>query len=294
VGSGLLTEDNRATAYASLIGLSVGDAFGAQILLPADHPSITQRRLPSPPWSWTDDTQMACSVYQVLTEQQGQIDQDRLAELFAANFDQDRGYGSGAARMLTRIANREPWQTVTRDSFGGSGSWGNGGAMRAAPIGAWHRHDLQATMTQAARSAEITHSHPEGIAGAQAAALATAFATAPLTGAEILHHTATMLTGTKIADGITTALSLLHATPPDAATALGTGSAQAAHDTVPLALWIAATNLDNFENALWTVAHVATDVDTVAAIVGGILAARLGINAIPEPWRHATEPLPHL
>jgi hypothetical protein len=34
------------------------------------------------------------------------------------------------------------------------------------------------------------------------------------------------------------------------------------------------------------------DTDTIAAIVGGIVASRTGDAAIPEAWRRATEPLP--
>ena len=34
------------------------------------------------------------------------------------------------------------------------------------------------------------------------------------------------------------------------------------------------------------------DADTLDSIVGGIVAARVGIEAIPERWRRAVEPLP--
>jgi ADP-ribosylglycohydrolase len=64
----------------------------------------------------------------------------------------------------------------------------------------------------------------------------------------------------------------------------------AAHDTVPLALWIAARFADSFTEALWTVARFAEDVDTVGAIVGGVLAA--DGSPVPDGWRAACEPLP--
>jgi ADP-ribosyl-[dinitrogen reductase] hydrolase len=50
-------------------------------------------------------------------------------------------------------------------------SWGNGSAMRVSPI-AWVVNDLQWALDEAARSAEVTHYHPEGIKGAQAVASA--------------------------------------------------------------------------------------------------------------------------
>nr|WP_296748755.1 ADP-ribosylglycohydrolase family protein [Thioalkalivibrio sp.] len=50
-------------------------------------------------------------------------------------------------------------------------SFGNGSAMRVAAIG-WAFDDLDAVLREAARSAEVTHDHPEGIKGAQAVAAA--------------------------------------------------------------------------------------------------------------------------
>lgn len=46
-------------------------------------------------------------------------------------------------------------------------SYGNGSAMRVSPI-AWVTDDLDWALEEARRSAEVTHNHPQGIAGAQA------------------------------------------------------------------------------------------------------------------------------
>lgn len=50
-------------------------------------------------------------------------------------------------------------------------SWGNGSAMRVSPVG-WAFSDLEQTLAEAKKSAEVTHNHPEGIKGAQATAAA--------------------------------------------------------------------------------------------------------------------------
>ena len=50
-------------------------------------------------------------------------------------------------------------------------SWGNGSAMRVAPI-AWLYHDLDTVRRMAQLSAKVTHNHPEGIKGAEATASA--------------------------------------------------------------------------------------------------------------------------
>src|SRR3972149_2422663 len=52
-------------------------------------------------------------------------------------------------------------------------SYGNGSAMRVSAVG-WAFDELDRVMLEAARSAEVTHNHPEGIKGAQAVA-ATVF-----------------------------------------------------------------------------------------------------------------------
>lgn len=50
-------------------------------------------------------------------------------------------------------------------------SWGNGSAMRVSPVG-WAFDNIDDVMKYAKISAEVTHSHPEGIKGAQAIASA--------------------------------------------------------------------------------------------------------------------------
>ena len=49
-------------------------------------------------------------------------------------------------------------------------SWGNGSAMRVSAIG-FAYDTAEAVLVEAARSAQCTHNHPEGIKGAQAIAL---------------------------------------------------------------------------------------------------------------------------
>jgi ADP-ribosylglycohydrolase len=274
-------------AYASLVGLAVGDAFGAQILRPGDHPDVVGRQLPAAPWSWTDDTEMACSVVAVLREH-GHVDQDALAAEFAAHLDPGRGYGPGAEWRLNQIRNGRAWQEVTETD--GRGSWGNGGAMRVAPLGAWFCDDLPQALRQAELSAVVTHSHFEGIAGTVAVAAAAALRAASpgLAGADLLDGVIPLVPPGRVRDGLTWALKFSDA--GEAAGKLGTGREMAAHDTVPLALWIAARFADSFTEALWTVARVAEDVDTVGAIVGGVLAA--DGSPVPADWHAACEPLP--
>ena len=49
-------------------------------------------------------------------------------------------------------------------------SWGNGSAMRVSPVG-FLLDEEEDVLTEAARTAAVTHDHPEGVKGAQAVAL---------------------------------------------------------------------------------------------------------------------------
>jgi hypothetical protein len=96
-------------ARRSCDGLSVGDAFGQCFF--AEESAIHERRLPMPPWRWTDDTAMAAGIVRALTRS-GRIDPDELAVIFAQDYRQHahRGYGAGARTVLSAIAGGARWQ----------------------------------------------------------------------------------------------------------------------------------------------------------------------------------------
>jgi ADP-ribosylglycohydrolase len=272
----------RERSFASLVGTAVGDALGEQLYLRQD---AVDRTLPPAPWHWTDDTEMACSVFHVL-DTHGRIDPDALAASFVAHYDVDRNYGPGVDAMMRLVARGAKLRELSAQTFGGTGSWGNGGAMRAAPIGWWFAGDPARAADEAAVAARVTHTHPEGVAGAVAVAVAAAVAPGDLFD-EVLRHTPPGL----VHDGVRRARELVDAEPA-AAAELGSGRQLSAPDTVPLALWTVARHPDDYEQAIWTVAPLAEDVDTLCAIVGGIIAGRVGVDGIPAAWRQAAEPLP--
>ena len=165
-------------ARQSLEGLSCGDAFGERFFIRPDvAPSlIEQRAVPAPPWIFTDDTMMALSIVETL-ENYGYIRQDQLTSSFAKNYDSGRGYGPAMHNLLAEIR-RVPdcWRAEAKTLFDGEGSFGNGSAMRVAPLGAYFADDVGRIPEQAALSAETTHCHPEALSGAIAVALAAAAA----------------------------------------------------------------------------------------------------------------------
>ncbi len=161
----------------ALNGLSIGDALGQQFFRPARQLLVNYREIPDGLWAYTDDTEMALAISETL-DKHGTVDQDALAERFAIRFTRrpNRGYGAGADKLLTAISRGEPWREVSRNLFDGQGSMGNGGAMRAAPVGAYFADNPPKLIEEARRSAEVTHAHPDGIAGAVAIAVAAGWA----------------------------------------------------------------------------------------------------------------------
>jgi ADP-ribosylglycohydrolase len=278
-------------------GLALGDAFGETWLLrPAAEMEIAvaERQWNEAPWPWTDDTAMALSLLRIL-DQHGHVDQDALAEAFAGDYAADpyRSYGPSMHQVLRAIGQGEAWATVTRRQFDGMGSWGNGAAMRVAPLGAWFADDLDAVATEAVRSAAVTHAHDEAIAGTVAVAVAAALSVNGVSGSELVAAVAARVPDGEVASRLRRATKIApSADPRHVAAMLGCGQEISAVDTVPYAIWCAAGNLDDLTEALWTTALAGGDVDTTCAIVGGIVAGRTGLSGVPADWWEACEPLP--
>ncbi|WP_030709619.1 ADP-ribosylglycohydrolase family protein [Streptomyces sp. NRRL F-2580] len=289
-------ERRYARAMSSLRGLALGDALGSQYFVPVNYPLLKRRELPSGTgtWQWTDDTEMACSVVAVLAEH-GRIDQDALALSFAHHHDFDRGYGPAVNRMLRLVREGEDWRTLAAELFNGQGSWGNGAAMRIAPLGAWYADDPEQATHQAEISAYTTHQHREAVCGAMAVAAAAALAAAPAgppKASDLLDGVIALVPRSAVGAGLRRARDMLdYGDATTVAAVLGCGRRTSAHDTVPFALWSAARALDDYERAFWTTAQVGGDVDTTCAIVGGVLGSR-GDAVLPAAWLARTEALP--
>ncbi|WP_084724817.1 ADP-ribosylglycohydrolase family protein, partial [Streptacidiphilus melanogenes] len=211
-----------AAAHDSLEGLALGDAFGERwfglFRSPQEAAVQIQDRItpPESPWHWTDDTAMALALLRVLVFQDA-VHQEDLALSFGATFlaDPARGYGRGMRGLLPVLADRPAdWRAESRKLFRGEGSLGNGAAMRVAPLGAWFAGDLDEAVAQAAFSAEVTHAHPEALAGAVAVAAAAALAAAsrggaaPATG-ELLAQVAEVTPEGAVRDGLHRAADLV-------------------------------------------------------------------------------------
>ena len=284
----------------SLLGVSIGDAFGESFFGPADimTSSIQARTVPETSWRFTDDTIMSIAILEEL-EASGSIDQERLIASFCRNhrLDPNRGYGATLRKLLREIEDGAYWQTASKAAFDGQGSMGNGAAMRVCPIGAFYYNDLRSVKELAIQSAETTHSNSEAIAGAIAIAIGTALTTQmgirndypdPIVFIErIVEQVPDSDTKSKIAKAKSVPYEYNIETVK---TILGNGTKMTSQDTVPFAIWCTAYHLVNFEEALWKAVSALGDRDTICAMVGGMTIMSSREENVPIDWINAVEP----
>lgn len=146
-----------------MIGAIIGDIMGSQY----EFRPIKTKNFPlfSKHCSYTDDSLMTIAVADALMQAQDRGTDFQTALIFEMRrigrcYPQPMGgYGEQFRRWLTS-PEPNPYN-----------SYGNGAAMRVSPCGE-AAASLQEALALAKASAEVTHSHPEGIRGAQAAAAA--------------------------------------------------------------------------------------------------------------------------
>lgn len=287
-------EDRTSRAAVALDGLSVGDALGETCFRTHNWHALQDAQATARgPWPFTDDTAMALGIYETLSEH-GSIDPDALARRFADRYRAQpwRGYGPGAHRLLQQIGEGLDWRDAAERVFPG-GSFGNGSAMRIAPLAGYFAEDDYPEIARQARlSAGVTHAHPEGLAGGVAAAVAGAYAwkhrdsrseTATKYGLfeAVLQHTPK----SEVRRGVERAADLDFDTSIESVVSfVGNGRNISCQDTVPFCVWVTANHLDDYRAAIVRTVRGGGDIDTNCAIVGGIVALATGREGIPPEW----------
>ena len=268
-----------------LLGLALGDAMGAPYeggplermlwrLLGTTRAG--ERR-------YTDDTTMSLALAESLIARGG-IDQDDLAARFAAGYRWSRGYGPGAAKVLRRIRAGAPWRDASRSVYP-SGSFGNGGAMRAPVVALWTCHRASTLRAVAEQSAEVTHAHPLGMEGAVAVASATLAALEGRDARAIVDGAARSVASRAFTDKFALAAEWLESGGAPGAREVRDrlGSGMLATESCVTAVYVAARFADApFAELLAFAAACGGDVDTVSAMAGAVWGARRGMEALPE------------
>ena len=241
----------RATPIlGALLGDVVGSVHEWERTKRTDFPLWTPKSRP------TDDGVLTCAT----------------AEAILAGIPYDKAYRDWARRYPNAGYGGAFKKWFAADAAGPYGSWGNGSAMRASPIGAAF-DTTDAVLAEAERSAAVTHDHPEGIKGAQAAALAVLLARQRMPKEDIRRELAFRFNYDLVR-------TLDEIRPAYAFDVTCQGS-------VPEAL-IAFLESSDTEHAVRLAISLGGDADTQATIAGAAAAALEGF--IPEPiaaelWR---------
>ena len=274
-------------ARGALLGTFVGDALGMPFegAPPAAIPKrLTMLDARLGRGTYTDDTEMAIALSESLLEHGG-IEPGALGRAFAEAHDPRRGYGAGTTEVLRLVRSGLPPHDAAGSVFGGEGSQGNGAAMRVAPLAVLYADDTAALAEAARESARVTHAHPLGVDAAvvQAAAIAAALGgEAPLDAALAAATTA------ELGGRLTEAARLLDSVLQPAELAAALGNRSTGHQSVPAAIYSAATH-ESVELAITFAVRCGGDTDTIGAMAGAIAAAGAGASAIPSHWLEALE-----
>lgn len=288
-------ETLRSKFLGSLIGTAAGDALGAsmegwRMVAEGEVEALAER---GGPLIYTDDTHMAIGIAESLIAKEG-FDGEHMTRAFIRNYELEpfRGYGPGPPRIFRMIRGGEAWDKAAEKLYSG-GSYGNGSAMRIAPIGVFY-HDDPTTLKQVAyESSQITHAHELGKEGAALQACAIASATGaepslPFNRDDFLGRLSNFIEHEVYKQKLRSIESLIGEGDRDRVV-LELGNGIEAFNSVPTAIYSFLTHPQSFAEAIIYAISLGGDTDTIAAMTGAISGAYLGIEAIPETWRERLE-----
>ena len=244
--------------------------------------------------TYTDDTLLMIALAESLLASEGRVDPEDLVRRFRKVYDPRRGFGAGMHRLVRLWDEGVPWEEAARRLFDG-GSYGNGAAMRVAPVGVLFAGRLAAAYKVAVAQARVTHAHPlaQQAAGLQAMAVALALVTPVSTFdpedfvAEL--EAALPASAETLRRALMLVLELRTYWEDRERVVHKLGNGAAAHRSVPTALFAFITFWRSFEEALVYAVSLGGDTDTIAAMTGAIAGAFHGVRAIPTRWWDALE-----
>ena len=274
-----------------MVGSAIGDALGASF------EGLWINKLNIEEFSfhgrWTDDTHMMIGVAESLIANKG-FDGEHMAWTFIKNWEKEpwRGYGPGPPRVFRMIKSGVAWNEAAKQLYGGMGSFGNGAAMRVAPVGLVYYDNAEKLREIAYKSAEITHTHVLGKEGAalQAYAVALALKT-PLEKFSPSSFLDELMGFTRVdayREKLEKAKALLESDDKrEIIESLGNNVE--ALNSVPTAIYCFAKHYQSYVKAVLYAVSLGGDTDTIGAMTGAIAGAHHGLEKIPENWREKLE-----
>jgi len=287
--------DLKGKFLGAVVGSALGDAIGEIAFHTPTREGLLRAIEHANELRYTDDTAMALGLAESIIRRKS-VDPQDLGDTFRRNYEREpwRGYASGPPTIFSMVRSTGlSYVEAARHLFAGSGSLGNGAAMRIAPVGLFF-HNSDRLYEEAAASAEVTHAHPVGKDGA--AVLARAIAQAvKLDSAEKfpLESLGRGLVDFSRTDEIRKKTELVRELlrediSPDRATRR-LGRSVAVHESMPFAVYSFLRHPKSFEECLFCSVLNGGDRDTLGAMACAISGAYLGTDAIPHRWREKLE-----
>jgi len=274
----------------AMVGTAVGDALGAFFegrskIRIEDIEAIAES---AELLVYTDDTHMAIGVAESLMRCGG-FDGRDMAETFARNYEREpyRGYGPGPPYIFRMVRAGVPWDEAAHKLYRG-GSYGNGSAMRIAPVGVFYRDKPEMLVEIARKSSQITHTHKLGMEGAALQAGAVALAVNLEAEQEINRHDFLEKLSDYVEDevyrGKLSKIEEILEKPDKARVVAELGNGIEAFTSVPAAIYSFLSWSNSFSDAVLNAISLGGDTDTIGAMTGAIAGAYLGAGSIPSRW----------
>ncbi len=285
-----------------VLGGAVGDALGAPF------EGLWSRSIPEasvlltdytefegfPRGQYTDDTQLTIATLQSIVHQ-GHIDPGHIARSIARLWRSQEVVGPGGA--CTAAADRLLAGGHWSECGSPMGQAGNGTAMRTAALGLYflsRRRDLTKAVAQVSR---ITHQDPRSVAGGVAIASAAQLmaSSSDVEASDLCRYVADDVRPyhAPLADLIVGLPPRLSGNLQEALEYVAWSGGECREfetviitpyviPTVLAALWAVISFPNSWPDAVAAVIRLGGDVDTLGAIVGGLMGAKLGLSAIPD------------
>jgi poly(ADP-ribose) glycohydrolase ARH3 len=290
-----LIMDLNSKFLGGMVGSALGDAIGELAFRGLGEADLHSVIAQGDALIYTDDTAMAIGLAESIT-QVGRLDPQHLGDTFRANFRREpwRGYASGPPTVFSLVERRGmSYSEAARSLFGGQGSFGNGAAMRIAPVGLFF-HDSPDLYEQVRTSASVTHVHPIGVDGTAVLAWAVAQAVRldpgePFPLEPFSQGLIDFARTPEIRDKMVLVRSLIAEDIPPRDAARRLGRSVAVHESMPFAIYAFLRYPQSFERCLFCAILNGGDRDTLGAMACAVSGAYLGVEAIPWAWREKLE-----
>jgi poly(ADP-ribose) glycohydrolase ARH3 len=285
----------QAKYLGGMVGSAIGDSMGQLAFHYSDIEKLKGASERLAELRYTDDTAMAIGLATSLVNK-GYIEGRDLGETFRLNFEKEpwRGYATGPPTIFSLVSSQGiTYVEAAQMLFGGSGSFGNGAAMRIAPLGLFF-HNSEKIYELACASAEVTHAHPIGKDGAAVQALAVAQAvkldsTKEFHPEEFINRLLGFARTSEIREKFELLKELLQEDVPPAIAAKQLGQSVAVHESLPFATYSFLRYPSSYEDCLYCAIMHGGDRDTLGAMAGAMSGAYLGFEGIPHVWRDKLE-----